>query len=81
MKDQQNRAMMAELYRIMEKYEIPPDCDTDQEIIQYFGQVSDDIKLFYRTYWEQQRNLFARELSSALYTAISNRFTNRSLPL
>lgn len=74
MQDPQNREMMAALYRIMEKYEVPPDCNTDSEIIEYFDKVRTDINEFFITYWEKQRNLYAREMSSALYHAISNRF-------
>ena len=74
MQDPQNREVMAALYRILEKYEQPRDCDTDQEILNYFEEVRTDIQAFYTAYWDKAHNYYAKEMSVALYAAISNRF-------
>lgn len=74
MQDPQNREVMAALYRIMEKYEVPKDCDTDEDILHYFDGIRADIEQFYQTYWVKARNEYARTMAGALYDAISKRF-------
>lgn len=74
MQDPQNREVMAALYRILEKYEMPRECNSDEEIIKYFDEVRADCQKFYTEYWEKSRNWYARHLSTALYAAISDRF-------
>ena len=68
MQNPQNREMMAELYRIMERYEVAP---TDREKMGgYIEGAMKDLTLFYRKWWELGQNVFAHELAHAMYSAI-----------
>jgi len=68
MQNPQNREMMAELYRIMERYEVAP-TDHDQQG-SYIDGAMLDMTTFYHKWWEQGRNQFGRELAHAMYRAI-----------
>lgn len=68
MKDPQNREMMTELYRIMERHETPP-ADRDR-IGDFIEGAMVDLNTFYTKWWVHGGNQFARELSHAMYRAI-----------
>ena len=68
MQNPQNREMMAELYRIMERYEVAP-TDHDQQG-SYIDGAMVDMTTFYHKWWEQGKNQFGRELAHAMYRAI-----------
>ena len=68
MKDPQNRDMMIELYRIMEKYETPP--EDREQIGGFIDGARMDLTVFYHKWWELGRNGFAMELAHAMYRAV-----------
>jgi hypothetical protein len=70
MTNPENREMMAELYRIMEKHEVPP---TDRkQYLEYFSAALADIQTFYRKWWDEKKNPFAHRMAFALYAALSD---------
>lgn len=70
MKNPENREMMGELYRIMEKYETPPDGNDKQ--LAFFDSLLADVQVFYRKWWQEKQNPFAERMAHALYEALSD---------
>lgn len=70
MKNPENRELMAELYRIMERHEVPPADKTQYP--EYFDAALTDVQVFYRRWWQEKQNPFAHRLAHALYAAFSD---------
>lgn len=74
-----NREIMAQLYRIMEKYEKTPVVSYSDEAVRYFEGVRDDIMAILSAH---AGNEFARELTLGLYNALDSRFrSHNKMPL
>lgn len=79
MVDPENREMMKDLYRLIEKYEIPLKTRYTDEMETYIKQVANECKAFYAKY---ACNEFAKELIFGFYTAIGERFqAENEMPL
>lgn len=70
MKDQRNRDFMAELYRLIEKYETPKAVTGLQEFDQVMQPLLDDIS---RTATKYTGNEFAIRLLGGLYESVADR--------
>lgn len=70
MQNPENRELMAELYRIMERHEVPP-ADKGQYTA-YFTALMADVQVFYRKWWQEKHNPFGHHLAHALYAAFSD---------
>lgn len=71
MKDQTNRDIMAALYRLVEKYEVPPTVHSADEAVEYFKAVHTDVDGLYTKYGGYE---FAQQLAIGLYAAIERKF-------
>lgn len=79
MKDLKNREAMARIYRLIEKYEVPPVCRFADEAAEYYNQALADIKDVVDAF---PGNDFVRRLGFALFDALDDRFhTVNGFPL
>lgn len=67
MKDARHRDAMAELYRIVERYENPPQMHYTDEAEDYFKGVIEDVRALYYKY---EGDTLAQELAVAIYDII-----------
>lgn len=71
--------MMTDLYRLVEKYENPPEIDFQDEAEKYFADSFADIMTIYNGYPDIE---FAKEFAVGLYECIDKRFQKKyKLPL
>lgn len=75
MENPQNREIMARLYRIVERYETPPQIEYADDGVDYFLKVQKDVLGVFEDY---KGNEFARELALGLYSALEQRFAARN---
>lgn len=71
MKDSQNRNLMTDLYRLIEKYETPLITRYTDDMEQYIRLVAKECEEFRQKY---KGNFFAQELIFGFYSAIAERF-------
>lgn len=65
------REMMRDLYRMLEKYEMPPKDFDGEATISYYDSLFEDYRQFYERYKDDD---FALPLAVALFEAIDNRW-------
>lgn len=71
MKDQKNRDVLTRVYRLVEKFEMPPKIIYEDEAGKYFDEALKDCKEIIE---EFRGNQFAWSLCMGVYEAISDRF-------
>lgn len=65
------REMMRDLYRMLEKYEMPPKDFNGEATISYYDALFEDYRQFYERYKDDD---FALPLVAALFETIDNRW-------
>lgn len=69
--DPNNREMMSRLYRLIEKYEKPPRIEYQDDAVDYFTEVLNDIKKIDEDF---PNSVFAKRFTVALYAAVEDGF-------
>ena len=71
MRDARHRDAMAELYRIVERYENPPRMTYTDEAELYFKEVIENVRSLYERY---EGDTLSQELALAIYDIIGKLF-------